>query len=113
MKNMKTKTKCYRHGEICFEIIDKLPNGLIISKSREFLKGSHGNSHIYDKGEFYPKVEGEYIFGYFVAKNTTLKHLEHGDKKVGQLKTAKLPDNVYCLRRAVEKVNGELRQVID
>jgi hypothetical protein len=107
------KIKALRHGEICFEIIDKLPEGLKKSNSKEFLVGSHGHSHKYNNGELYLKTENEYIFGYFVAKNTTLTHLEHGDKKVGELKTAKLPDNIYRLRRAIEYINGDLRQVVD
>ncbi len=107
------KTKCFRHGEICFELIDSLPTGLEKSKNKEFLKGSHGHAHSFSKGEFYPKVENEYIFGYFVAKGTKLLHEEHGDKEVGGLKESKLPDGIYKLRRAVENINDELKQVID
>ena len=107
------ETKAYRHGEIAFEVIDSLPKGLEKSKSKEFLKGSHGHPHLYDKGDFYPKVEDEYIFGYFVAKNTRLFHIEHGDKKVGAMKEAKLPNGIYRLRRGVEQFADELRQIID
>jgi hypothetical protein len=111
---MKTnKKQCYRHGEIAFKVIGKLPEGLTKSKNKEFLKGSHGHPHTYNKGEFYPKVESENIFGYFVAKNTTLFHLEHGDKKDGELMSAKLPDGIYRLRRGVEVVNKALKQIID
>ena len=106
-------TKVLRHGEICFEIIESLPEGLKKSDSKEFLKGSHGNPHLFDKGEFYPKVESEHIFGYFTAKNTILSHKDHGDKKHGELKKAKLPDNHYRLRRQTETVNDELKKVID
>lgn len=106
------KTQCYRHGEICFEIIKELPTGLKKEKQKEIKKGSHGNSHSYDKGELYFKNENEYIFGYFVAKDTTLTHPEHGEGG-GKLRKAKLPDNIYRLRHAVERVNGELKQVID
>ena len=107
------KTKCYRHGEISFEKIDKLPEGLTKSKNKEFLKGSHGHPHSFDKGNLYLKTENEFIFGYFEAKNATLFHAEHGDKKSGDIKTAKLPDGIYRLSRAVEFVNSELKPVID
>lgn len=105
-------TQCYRHGEICFEIIDTLPQGLEKSNQNVFMKGSHGNPHGFDNGDLYLKNEDEYVFGYFVAKNTTLTHPEHGDSG-GKLKKAKLPDNIYRLRHAVEYINGELKQVID
>lgn len=104
--------KAYRHGEIVFEVIENIPKGLTKSKDKEFLKGSHGNSHTFDNGTLYLKKEDEFIFGYFKAKNTTLFHTEHGTGK-GGLKKAKLPDNNYCLRRAVEFVAEGLRQVID
>lgn len=106
------KTQAYRHGEICFEIIDKIPEGLTKSKDRELLKGSHGHPHSFDKGNFYPKIEDENVFGYFEAKNTTLFHSEHGEGK-GELKRAKLLNGSYRLRRAVEFINGELKQIID
>lgn len=106
-------TKVYRHGEIVFEIIDKIPDGLEKSKNKEFLKGSHGHPHSFDNGSLYLKNEDEFIFGYFEAKNTTLFHAEHGDKKGGELKSAKLPDGIYRLRRAIEYVNNELRVIID
>ena len=106
------KTKAYRHGEIAFEIIDALPSGLTKSKSKELLNGSHGHPHSFDKGDFYEKVEDEYVFGYFVGKDTTLTHPEHGEGN-GTLKKAKLPDLIYRLHRAVEHINGELKQVID
>lgn len=105
-------TQAYRHGEICFEVIDTLPKDLEKSKNKEFLKGSHGNSHSFDNGELYLKTEDEFTFGYFVAKNTTLYHTEHGDGKE-KLKKAKLPNGTYRLRRANEYVNDELKQVID
>jgi hypothetical protein len=104
--------KAYRHGEIAFAKIDKLPQELQLSTNKQFLKGSHGNPHSYDNGELYLKEVSEYIFGYFVAKDTTLTHPEHGNGEA-KLKTAKLPNGIYELRRAVEFINGELKQVID
>lgn len=106
------KAQCYRHGEICFETIETVPTGLNKEKQNEIKKGSHGNSHSYDKGDLYFTNENEYVFGYFVAKDTTLTHPEHGNGQ-GNLRKAKLPNGVYRLRHAVERVNGELKQVID
>ncbi|MBK9272820.1 MAG: hypothetical protein IPM48_14640 [Saprospiraceae bacterium] len=105
------KTKAYRHGEIAFEIIKNLPKGLTQSDSKEFLKGSHGHPHTFDNGKLYLKNENEYVFGYFVAKNTTLFHAEHGTGK--GTKKAKLPDGTYRLLRANEKVAEGLKQIVD
>lgn len=105
--------KAFRHGEICFEKIEALPEGLKKSTQKEFLRGSHGNPHTFDKGTFYPKVEDVYVFGYFTAKGTTLYHEDHGKKTKGRIKEAKLPDGQYRLRRQVEHVNNELKQVVD
>ena len=104
--------KAYRHGEIAFVEIDKFPDNMKVSESKEFLRGSHGNPHKYDNGEFYPKVEDDFVFGYFKAKNTTLFHVEHG-KGTNKLKKAKLKNGVYQLRRQNEIVNDELKKVID
>lgn len=104
--------KCFRHGEICFLKIDKLPEGLKDAKQNVFLVGSHGHSHGFDKGSIYLKKEDEFVFGYFVAKETTLTHPEHGTGK-GMLKKANLPDGIYQLRRGVEFINGEMKPVID
>ena len=106
-------TQCYRHGEICFEKIKALPKGLTQSSQKELLVGSHGHPHSFDNGKLYLKVEDEYVFGYFVAKDTMLFHVEHGDKEVGGTKTAQLPNGTYRLRRQVEFVNDSLKQVID
>ena len=103
-------TQGYRHGEIVFEKISKLPEDLELSNSKEFLIGSHGHPHIYDNGKLYFKKEDDFIFGYFVAKNTTLYHAEHGE---GKNKEAKLPNGNYRLRRAVEFINNEMKVVVD
>lgn len=105
--------KAYRHGEIAFIKIRKLPENLDETKQKEFIKGSHGNPHTFDKGKLYLKEEDEFVFGYFEAKDTTLFHNEHGEIKKGKLKAARLPDSVYQLRRQNEIINEELRQVID
>lgn len=109
----KSIPKIYRHGEIAFEVIKTLPRELKVEKTNIITKGNTNNSHMFKGGNFYPKNEDNYIFGYFEAKNTTLYHKEHGDKKNGELKSTKLPNGNYKLRRQVEFINGELRQIID
>jgi hypothetical protein len=99
--------KIYSHGEISFLTIDKLPEGLEKSKTDVFAKGRTGNNHTFKGGDIYLKNINEYIFGYFVAKNTKLYHPEHSPKGV------ELPDGVYEMRRQVEFINGELKQIID
>lgn len=90
-------TKAVRHGEICFVKISKLPKGLKLSDSKVLIQGSHGNSHSFDNGKLYFQKVDEYVFGYFVAKGTTLLHAEHGKNGKG-----KLPDGIYELRRQIE-----------
>ena len=104
--------KAYRHGEICFLKIDKLPKELKKSRKKEFLVGSHGNPHTFDNGELYLKTENDFVFGYFKAQNTNLMHKEHGTGN-GKLKKVKLPNGIYELRRQVEIVNSEMKPVID
>jgi hypothetical protein len=106
------KKQLFRHGEIAFVKINELPEGLQKSDSKIIMKGSHGNDHSFDNGVFYPKIDGSYIFGYLEAKNTTLYHADHG-KDGGKLRTAKLPDGGYELRKQNEFINNELQQIID
>ena len=103
------KKQIFRHGEIAFIKIDNLPDGLKKSSSKIIIAGSHGHDHTFNKGSFYPKKVNDYIFGYFVAKDTSILHEEHSPK-IGD---AKLPDGIYELRKQQEYINGELKQVID
>lgn len=106
--------RAFRHGEILFVKTFKknFPKDLKEVNQKEFLKGSHGNPHMFDNGKLYLKNVDDFIFGYFQAKNTTLKHLEHGSGS-GKTKTAKLPDGFYELRRQVEFVNDSMKPVVD
>jgi hypothetical protein len=104
-----SKPKAFRHGEIMF-VESKIPS-LEESKTDTIIKGSNNNPHTFKGGKLYLKSEGNYIIGYFQAKDTTLYHAEHGEGK--GLKQAKLPDGDYEIRRAVEKVNEELIPVKD
>lgn len=106
------KQKAYRHGEIMLLNIEELPKGLEISKTKTFMVGSHGNRHSIDKGELYlvkPK-DGEFIFGYLVAKGTSLLHPEHKDKKTGK---CKIEDGIYKLIKQVEFTPYGLIPIID
>lgn len=106
---MTDKKKGFRHGEILFLEISKLPKGLKETKTNQIMTGSHGNSHTFDNGKIYFKQENDFVFGYFVSKDTSLLHPEHSPK-VGD---AKLPDGVYELRKQAEHTPEGLVPVID
>ncbi len=102
----------YRHGDLALISIDKLPDGLKKSDSKVLMTGSGGNDHSFDNGEFYPHRKDDFIFGYFVANNTTLLHKEHGKRAKGLWK-AKIKDDIYELRNQVEQTHQGMRQVVD
>lgn len=103
----------YRHGDLCLVGIEKLPKGLKKSTSKILLQGNTGNNHNFNNGVFYPHVKGDYIKGYFVAKNSTLLHNDHGDTKNGSVLEAKIEDGIYEVRGQVEKSHDGFRPVID
>jgi hypothetical protein len=103
--------QAFRHGEIGFIKIDSIPKDLTPSTSNIIVEGSHGNSHSFKGGIFYPKTDN-YIIGYFKAENTILLHADHGDTE-GPIKEAKLPDGFYEIRKQKEFINDELKPVID
>ena len=108
------KKQVYRHGEIAFVRIDKLPEGLKKSDSKDIIKGQTGNSHSITTGDLYFQNSGQYVFGYLEAKNTILLHDEHGSVvKEGKKRQAYLPDGIYELRKQQEFINNELQPVID
>jgi hypothetical protein len=88
--------KIYRHGEIGLVKISKLPKGLELAKTNILATGSHSNSHTFDKGRLYLKNVNDYVFGYFVAKDTKLFHPEHSPKG------CKVKDGIYELRKQQE-----------
>jgi len=101
------KLQVWEHGEISFVLIDKLPEGLVESKTDIFAKGNTGNSHTFKGGKIYLKKVDGFVFGYFVAKGTRLYHTEHSPQG------CELPDGVYEMRKQNEYINGDLKQVID
>lgn len=102
-------TKAYRHGEIAFVEIGKLPKGLVQSKTDIIISGSHGNNHTFQGGKLYllPELK-DYTLGYFQAKDTILFHIEHG--KNGR---AKLPNGNYEIRKQQEFTPSGLVPIID
>ncbi len=101
----------YRHGELLFVEIDKIPDGLKEAIGNIIITGSNNNPHTFKGGKLYLK-DDNYIIGYLVAKNTTLFHLEHGNG-TGKLKEAKLSDNNYKILRQWEFINKEMIPIID
>lgn len=105
--------KAIRHGDLLLRLIDNLPEGLKQSKTKVIMKGSHGHDHSFNGGKIYFKNVDNFVFGYLVAKNTTLFHPEHGKVIEGELREAKIPDGIYELRKQNEDTNEGMKQVID
>lgn len=110
MKNLKN----YRHGDMALIGIKQLPEDIKKSKSKVLMKGSGNNNHSFDNGKFYPHNKGEFVFGYFVAENTTLFHKDHGKIVEGKrLRQAKIDKGIYELRRQNEDTHEGMKPVID
>jgi len=101
------KTKAFRHGEMAFVKVSKLPKELKEDNTGIFSKGNTGNNHTFKGGKFYPKNEGQFIKGYFKAKDTKLYHAEHSPNG------CEIPNGNYEVRKQSEFINGELRVIID
>lgn len=100
--------KIYRHGEIGFREVQEIPK-MAETKTNTIISGSHGHAHTFKGGQiFLLEKPTEYILGYFIAKNTTLFHPEHGING-----KAKLTDGKYEIRRQVEFTPLGLIPVID
>lgn len=94
-----------RQGDLGLVKIFKLPKGLKEEKTKILISGSHGHHHSIDNGKVYFKQVDQYVFGYLVAKDTTIDHEEHGGMK--------LPNGVYELRKQQEFTPQGLVPVID
>ena len=102
------KLKNYRHGDVSIIGIESLPKTLKASNDNVFMsKGSSGHDHTFTGGVFYPKVKGDNIVGYLVAKGTVLYHEEHSPKGV------KIQDGIYEIRKQNEFTHEGLREVVD
>ena len=104
--------KIFRHGEIAFIETKEISKKAKLKKTDTLLIGSGQNPHTFKGGKFY-ELNDDYVFGYFKAENTKLYHKEHGDKKVGGLREAELPNGVYELRKGREWINNELKPIVD
>ena len=103
-----------RHGDLGLFGIEELPGGLTASADGILLSlGSGGHTHSFKGGSFYPKVDGDFVIGYLVAKDTVLYHPEHGTDVGTGLKECKIPDGVYELRRQNEYSVEGMKPVID
>ena len=101
--------QAYRHGEIAFVKVDKLPEGLTEAKNNIFSRGSHRNNHTFKGGKLYLLEEMQgFTMGYLVAESTSLYHEEHSPN--GE---ATLPDGIYELRKQQEFTPEGLVPVID
>lgn len=106
--------KSYRHGDLALIGIKELPKDLKPTKTKILMVGSGGNNHSIDNGTIYLKNVNEFVFGYLVAKDTTLYHIEHGKKVKGRkLREAKIEDGVYQLRKQQEQTHSGMVAVID
>lgn len=108
------KLNNYRHGDLALIGIKKLMENLKKSNSKVLMKGSGGNNHSFDNGKFYPCEKDIFVFGYFVAENTTLFHIDHGKKVEGKrLRQAKIANGVYELRKQNEDTHEGMTPVVD
>jgi len=110
---MKVK-KSIRHGDMALAPVDSMPEGLKKSKSNVLMTGSHNNDHIVKNGEFYPHQENNFVVGYLKAgKDTTLQHVEHGEKMKGKMRTAPVEAGIYEVRKQHEMTHQGMEPVID
>ncbi len=99
------KKHAIRHGDLALIKISKLPEDLVETKTNLLMAGSHGHNHTVNQGKIYLKKVNDFVFGYLVAKDSTIQHEEHGNHKI--------PDGVYELRGQQEVTHQGLKQVID
>ena len=109
---MKTKRLPIRHGDLALIPIDAITLGLRASNTKVLLRGSNNNPHGFDRGTFYPKSDGQFVVGEFLANDTTLTHCDHGDGH-GRVKKAKIVDGAWELRRQQEQTHAGMRPVED
>ena len=107
--------KNVRHGDLVLFQIEKLPAGLKASSSKALMRGSHGNDHTFDRGEFYMGERDDNIIGYLKAySNTKLYHPDHGNVVKGKpLREVAIQAGIYELRRQIEDTHEGMRPVID
>jgi len=103
----------YRHGDLVLISVKSIPKNLKISESKEIIRGSNNNPHLFDNGIFY-KYEKDNLVGYLKAEDTKLYHKDHGIKiKNKELREVEIEDGNYKLLRQVEFTNEGMRIVED
>lgn len=102
----------YRHGDLVIKPIDKLLKNLKQTKTKTLMTGSGGNHHTIDRGKVYFQNVNQFVFGYLVAKNTSLYHKDHGEKKE-KIKVAKIEDGIYEMRKQQEIRHSGMMPVSD
>jgi len=115
--SMPTKKQAIRHWDVLLVKIDKLPTWLNKSSSNIFLAWKN-NNHMIDKGSIYitkdPNTlrESEFLYGYLVAKDTTLIHNEHSPIS-DENRNALIPNGVYELFKQKEATPDGFKVVLD
>lgn len=112
-------TNC-RHWDLWLIQIDKLPDNLVETNTKVLMKGNHWHDHSFNNGTVYITKDSDllewedFVFWYFVAKNTTLYHEDHGELvEWSNIRIAKIPDWIYELRKQKEYTPEWLKVVID
>lgn len=109
--------KAIRHWDTALVQIEKLPEWLKKSKTLVFLHGKN-NNHSINKWELYltdnpdTLINNKFIYGYLVAKDTTLIHNEHSPMS-DENRNAIIPDGVYTLYKQKEATPDGFKIVID
>ncbi len=113
------KTINIRQGDCLLRWIDKLPKWLKETKSNILMKGNNWHNHTCDNWTLYITKDSDllewkdFVFWYFVAKNTKLFHEDHWDTIEWNTRSFKLPDWIYELRKQKEETPEWLKVVID
>jgi len=108
-----------RHWDLALIGIEKLPENLKKTNSKIIMKGNSGHNHTFDNWELYIisnselLQEDDFVFWYFITKNTTLSHEDHGDIIANNTRIALIPDGIYELRKQKEYTPDWLKVVVD
>ncbi len=126
-----------RHGDLALIGVDRLPEGLVASKTNVLMTGSGGNDHVVKGGTVYLRNDNPAVafggqalidlgakgipsgdinhVGYCVARaDCRLEHLDHGVRmKNSSLRLVGLDEGVYALIGQNEDTHQGFRPVID
>ena len=109
--------KAIRHWDVLLVQVESLPEWLTKSPTKIFLSGKN-NNHEITNGDIYIKkdvnllLEDEFLYGYLVAKDTTLIHNEHSPMSDSN-RNAKIPDGVYALYKQKEATVDGFKLILD